>query len=93
VIEYAYDDNELEAAKSKVGRGYDVQRYKGLGEMNADQLWETTMDPKRRTQIQVSIDDAFAAEMLVSTLMGDAIEKRKNYIIENANFNREDGFR
>ena len=93
MIEYAYNDDELEKAKAKIGRGYDIQRYKGLGEMNSEQLWETTMDPKRRTLIQVSIDDAAEAERLVSILMGDAIEKRKAFIIENANFNREDNFK
>ncbi|MCL2821967.1 MAG: DNA gyrase subunit B [Firmicutes bacterium] len=92
-VAYAFDDTQLDQAKQKIGRGYDIQRYKGLGEMNAEQLWETTMDPKRRTLIRVSIDDALMAETLVSTLMGDAIERRKAYIIENANFNREDSFR
>ena len=93
IVEYAYNDDELEKAKNKVGRGFDIQRYKGLGEMNSEQLWETTMDPKRRTLIQVSIDDAAEAERLVSVLMGDAIEQRKAFIIENANFNREDNFK
>jgi len=90
---YAYDDNELEKAKQEIGKGFEIQRYKGLGEMNAEQLWDTTMNPACRTLIQVSIDDAAEAERLVSVLMGDAIELRKKYIIENANFNREDTFK
>lgn len=89
-VEYAYSDEELESVKAKVGRGYMIQRYKGLGEMNADQLWETTMNPKTRKLIQVTIDDAAEAEKLVTTLMGDAVELRKSYIIEHANFNKDD---
>jgi DNA gyrase subunit B len=91
--EYVYDDAALEAAKERAGRGAVIQRYKGLGEMSAEQLWATTMDPDRRTLVQVSIDDAAEAEKLVSTLMGDAVDLRKAYIIENANFNKEDNFR
>ena len=90
--EYCYDDEALEEAKKRMGRNVEIQRYKGLGEMNADQLWNTTMDPKKRKLIQVTIDDAALAEKLVSTLMGDAIEPRKNYIIEHADFNKKDTF-
>ena len=61
--------------------------------MSAEQLWETTMDPNRRTLVQVTIEDAANAEMLVSTLMGDAIDMRRQYIIENANFNKIDNFK
>ncbi len=92
VIEYAYDDNELQKAIDKVGRGYQIQRYKGLGEMNPDQLWDTTMDPKKRVLMQVTIEDAAQAEKLITTLMGDDLEGRKVYIAEHADFNKEDTF-
>ena len=92
-MEYVYDDVALEEAKKRFGKGAGLQRYKGLGEMSAEQLWETTMDPARRTLVQVTIDDAANAETLVSTLMGDAIDLRRQYIIDNANFNRIDNFK
>ena len=91
-VEYAYDEQALTAAKSKMGKGALIQRYKGLGEMNADQLWETTMDPKNRALVQVTIEDAAEAEKLVSVLMGDAVDLRREYIIEHADFNKVDNF-
>ncbi len=92
-VEYAYDDAALADAKSRFGKGALVQRYKGLGEMSADQLWETTMDPKNRALMQVTIEDAAEAEKLVSVLMGDAADLRREYIIEHADFNKEDSFK
>jgi len=90
VIEYTWDETELAAAIKKVGKGYVLQRYKGLGEMNADQLWETTMDPETRTLIRVSIDDLALAERRVSTLMGDKPEPRRRWIESNVDFGLED---
>lgn len=92
VVEYAYDDNELDEKIKKVGKGYQLQRYKGLGEMSADQLWETTMDPARRNLIQVTIDDAAEAADVIEMLMGDKVEGRKDFLAQNANFNKVDGF-
>ena len=92
IIEYAYDDSELNSKIQKVGKGYQIQRYKGLGEMSAEQLWDTTMNPESRTLMQVTIDDAAEAEKMISTLMGDRIEPRKEYIALNANFNKIDSF-
>lgn len=86
---YAYDDDELRKLTS-ANKGT-VQRYKGLGEMNADQLWETTMDPKTRKLCKVTLDDAAVAEKLISTLMGDDIDSRKEYISKHANFNKAEG--
>ena len=90
--EYVYSDYELPSAIERAGKGYQIQRYKGLGEMNPEQLWETTMDPDKRTLVQVTIDDAAEAEKMVTTWMGDNIDARKAYIAEHANFNRQDKF-
>ncbi len=86
---YCYDDNELKEVTKKV-KGCSVQRYKGLGEMNADQLWETTMNPKTRKLCRITMSDAAEAERLITTLMGDDIESRRNYISKHANFNKQD---
>lgn len=86
VIKYAYSDEELEKAKKEVGKGALIQRYKGLGEMNPEQLWETTLNPETRTLIQVTIEDAAKAEKMVSLLMGDVVEPRKNYMYKYAEF-------
>jgi DNA gyrase subunit B len=89
---YAYTDAELKAAQQSLGKDANVQRYKGLGEMNPEQLWETTMNPLNRKLFQVELDDAAEAERLVTLLMGDKAEPRKLYISEHANFNKEDSF-
>ena len=90
--EYAYDDNELQQKIEKVGKGYLIQRYKGLGEMSAEQLWQTTLDPARRNLTQVTIEDAVAADNMITTLMGDKVEGRKEFLSRNANFNKTDAF-
>ncbi len=91
-IEYVYSDKELPGVIKKFGKGYSLQRYKGLGEMNADQLWETTMDPERRTLVRVGIDDIANAEKLITTLMGNDIDARKKYLAEYVDFDKEDSF-
>ena len=88
---YAYTDDELHEQMKKLGK-CEIQRYKGLGEMNASQLWETTMDPKTRTIIRVGIDDAIMAEKRVKVLMGDDANVRKNWINKNVSFTMEDSF-
>ena len=92
VIEYAWTDEELGEVISKVGKGYTLQRYKGLGEMNADQLWDTTMNPETRTLIQVTIEDAADADHRVTTLMGDKVEPRREWIEQNVDFTMEDDY-
>ncbi len=91
-ILYAWDEDELKELLQSKMKGAEVQRYKGLGEMNADQLWETTMNPETRTLIQVRIQDAALAERRVSTLMGDNVDSRKEWINKNVNFTMEDDF-
>ncbi len=92
VEEYAYDDKELAEKIAKVGRGYSLQRYKGLGEMNPSQLWDTTLNPETRSLMQVTIEDAAEADKLITVLMGDEVGERKKYIFEHADFNKEDKF-
>ncbi len=91
-VEYAYDDKELDEKIAIIGKGYQLQRYKGLGEMSADQLWETTMNPATRNLTQVTVEDAAKAERMITTLMGDKVEGRKEFLAKYANFNKRDEF-
>ncbi|MGH4050954.1 MAG: DNA gyrase/topoisomerase IV subunit B [Clostridium sp.] len=86
VASYAYSDEQLEKTKKEIGKGALIQRYKGLGEMNPDQLWETTLNPTTRTLQQVTIEDAAKAEKMVSLLMGDVVAPRKSYMYKYAEF-------
>ncbi|MFD2612104.1 DNA topoisomerase IV subunit B [Paenibacillus gansuensis] len=86
VMKYVFSDEELSAATKELGKNVELQRYKGLGEMNPEQLWETTMDPESRKLLHVQIEDAAKAERRVSTLMGDKVDPRKRWIIDNVDF-------
>lgn len=90
-IEYAWTDEELKE-KTVKNKNYTIQRFKGLGEMNAEQLWDTTMNPKTRTLIQVQIEDFTDADVRISTLMGDNVEPRREWIENNVSFDYEDNF-
>ncbi|KRN25667.1 DNA topoisomerase IV subunit B [Lacticaseibacillus camelliae] len=89
-IAYAWTDEELEKETKKMGKGYVLTRFKGLGEMNADQLWETTMNPDTRTLIRVHVDDGALAERRVTTLMGDRVEPRREWIENNVDFDMDE---
>lgn len=88
--EYVYDDRELQRITKGMARGYTIQRYKGLGEMDPEQLWETTLNPNGRKLIRVTVDDVSEADRRVTILMGDKVERRKQYITQYANFSNED---
>ena len=89
---YVYNEEDYDAIVKEAGAGYSVTRFKGLGEMSAEQLWETTMNPAKRVLVKVTIDDLADAEEMIATLMGDNIDARKKYITANANFNKVDAF-
>ena len=89
-VAYAWTDGELEELRKQFGKGATLQRYKGLGEMNADQLWETTMNPETRTLIRVTIEDIARAERRVNVLMGDKVEPRRKWIEDNVKFTLEE---
>ncbi|SDI26061.1 DNA topoisomerase IV subunit B [Dolosicoccus paucivorans] len=89
-VEYAWTDEELAEITAKMGSGYVLQRYKGLGEMNADQLWQTTMDPQSRLLIRVTLDDAAVIERRVTTLMGNKVAPRRKWIEENVQFTMDE---
>lgn len=93
IKEYIGTDEELNIRRNEIKGSYKINRFKGLGEMDAEELYETTMDPKRRSLIKVTIEDAMLAEKRVSTLMGDKVEPRKEWINENVDFTLEDDFR
>ncbi|MFA5692624.1 MAG: DNA topoisomerase (ATP-hydrolyzing) subunit B [Acholeplasmataceae bacterium] len=85
-LKYAYSDEELENSLKEIDARVTIQRYKGLGEMNAEQLWDTTMDPDTRTLLQIKLEDAIEADLVFSTLMGEEVEPRKEFIQKNALF-------
>ena len=89
---YVYNEEDYDDIVKEAGAGYSVTRFKGLGEMSAEQLWDTTMNPAKRVLVKVTIDDLADAEEMIATLMGDNIDARKKYITANANFNKVDAF-
>ena len=92
-MKYLYSDDELNAYRKQANAKLEIQRYKGLGEMDADQLWDTTMDPKKRTLIKVGIEDAALCEHKISILMGNNAQSRRKWIDENIDFTLEEDYK
>lgn len=89
-VQYAWTDDDLKDVQRSMGKGFTLQRYKGLGEMNADQLWDTTMNPETRTLIRVQIDDELRSAKRVTTLMGDKVEPRRDWIEQHVEFGMQE---